>query len=172
MGGDSHIIFFLFLHENILWVLEVPCRCDSNKYHNIYFCGEIRKCQRFSVEKKILSGDEISQQTHNVDTTSIQRWFNINTLNQHWIDVVSTLCARWDYSMNTKIVKQHARFPSLLMGLDNHCRFFRHILKVRIFFPLRSKSFPFTVDLFKRGNLFSWEKKKHFPLENVPIPLN
>ena len=33
---------------------------------------------------------------HNVETTSIQRWFNVLTLNQRWIDVVSTLCACWD----------------------------------------------------------------------------
>ena len=44
-----------------------------------------------NVWKKVLS-----QQTHNVETTSIQRWFNILTLNQRWIDVVSTLCACWD----------------------------------------------------------------------------
>ena len=36
-----------------------------------------------------------TQQAHNVETTSIQRWFNVLTLNQLWIDVVSTLCARW-----------------------------------------------------------------------------
>ena len=36
-----------------------------------------------------------SQQAHNVETVSIQRWLNVETLNQRWIDVVSTLCARW-----------------------------------------------------------------------------
>ena len=33
--------------------------------------------------------------SHNVETTSIQCWFNDLMLNQHWIDVVSTLCACW-----------------------------------------------------------------------------
>ena len=35
-----------------------------------------------------------TQQALYVETTSIQRWFNIKTLNQCWIDVVSTLCVR------------------------------------------------------------------------------
>ena len=35
---------------------------------------------------------------HNVETTSIKRWFNVLTLNQRWIDVVSTLCACWALS--------------------------------------------------------------------------
>ena len=30
-----------------------------------------------------------------VETTSIQLWFNVKTLNQRWIDVVSTVCACW-----------------------------------------------------------------------------
>ena len=34
-----------------------------------------------------------SQQAHNVETTSIQSWYNIKALNQRWIDVVSTLYA-------------------------------------------------------------------------------
>ena len=34
-----------------------------------------------------------SQWAHNVERTSTQRWFNVKTLNKHWIDVVSTLCA-------------------------------------------------------------------------------
>ena len=40
--------------------------------------------------------------THNVETTSIQRWFNVKdvdstsrTLNQRWIEDVSSLCASW-----------------------------------------------------------------------------
>ena len=32
-------------------------------------------------------------------TTLIQRWFNVLTLNQHWIDAISTLCACWEYSL-------------------------------------------------------------------------
>ena len=44
------------------------------------------------------------QQAHNDETTSIQhleqrpiqRWFNVKTSNQRWIDVVSTLYACWD----------------------------------------------------------------------------
>ena len=44
---------------------------------------------------KCLSYTFDPQQAHNVETTSIQRWFNVKTLNQCWIDVVSTSCARW-----------------------------------------------------------------------------
>ena len=33
---------------------------------------------------------------HTVETTSIQRWFNVLTLNQRWVNVVSTLCACWN----------------------------------------------------------------------------
>ena len=36
--GGIHI-FFLFLHENMLWVLS---RCASNEYQDICFHGEIR----------------------------------------------------------------------------------------------------------------------------------
>ena len=39
---------------------------------------------------------QTSQQAHNVEKESIQRWFNVLTLNQRWIYVVSTLCAYWD----------------------------------------------------------------------------
>ena len=39
---------------------------------------------------------EIAQLIHNVETTSIQRWFSILTLNQRWIDVVSVVCACWN----------------------------------------------------------------------------
>ena len=37
--------FFLFLYENICcgYSLELPHRGASNEYHNICFCGEIRK---------------------------------------------------------------------------------------------------------------------------------
>ena len=39
------LIFFLFLHENIFcgYLLEAPWRGTSNEYHNICFCGEIKK---------------------------------------------------------------------------------------------------------------------------------
>ena len=48
-----HILFFLFFHENICcgYSLEVP-RCGaSNEYHNIRFCGEIRKISTLFVQK-------------------------------------------------------------------------------------------------------------------------
>ena len=41
-----------------------------------------------------------TQQAHNVETTSIQRWFNVKTLNQRWMDVVSTSCACWVITIN------------------------------------------------------------------------
>ena len=48
--GGIHKILFLFLHENMLWVL---IRSASNEYHNIYFCGENRNISLvFSAEKK------------------------------------------------------------------------------------------------------------------------
>ena len=34
---------------------------------------------------------------HNVEATSIQRWFNDKTLYQRWTDIVSTLHAYWDW---------------------------------------------------------------------------
>ena len=44
-GGGSHIVFFLFLHENVCcgYSLEAPQWGASNEYHNISFHGEIRK---------------------------------------------------------------------------------------------------------------------------------
>ena len=39
------LIFFLFLHENICcgYSLEAPWQGASNEYHNICFCGGVRK---------------------------------------------------------------------------------------------------------------------------------
>ena len=37
----------------------------------------------------------LSAKTHQALTTSIQRWFNVKTLNQRWIDVISVLCDLW-----------------------------------------------------------------------------
>ena len=50
-----HIIFLWFLHENICcgYSLEVPRRGASNEYHNICFCGEIRKISAFFGWKKV-----------------------------------------------------------------------------------------------------------------------
>ena len=39
-----------------------------------------------------------SQQAHNVDSILIQSKFNVMTLNWHWINVESTLCACWVHS--------------------------------------------------------------------------
>ena len=38
---------------------------------------------------------ETTQQACNIEIMSIQCWFNILTLNHHWLDIVSMLCARW-----------------------------------------------------------------------------
>ena len=59
-----------------------------NIYHNIYH----------------------SNKAHNVETTSIQRWFNVKTLNQRWIDVVSTLCICWDYFLWIEISHLESNF--------------------------------------------------------------
>ena len=47
--GDIHIIFFLFLLENICcgYSLEAARRAASNEYHNICFHEEIRKISAF-----------------------------------------------------------------------------------------------------------------------------
>ena len=37
----------------------------------------------------------LSQQAHNVETTSIQRWINVNTAKKRWLDVVSSLNRRY-----------------------------------------------------------------------------
>ena len=41
LGYLLEALGFLFLHENICYVL-MPSRSTSNEYHNIYFPGEIR----------------------------------------------------------------------------------------------------------------------------------
>ena len=48
--GGIHIIFFLFLHENICcgYSLEAPCHGASNKYHNI--CLHENICCLYSLE--------------------------------------------------------------------------------------------------------------------------
>ena len=38
-----------------------------------------------------------AQRAHNVKSTLIQRWVNVLTLNQRWIDDVSTVCSCWDH---------------------------------------------------------------------------
>ena len=42
-----------------------------------------------------------TQRWNNVDKK--KRWININTLNQRWIDVVSTLYARWDNTFRVSV---------------------------------------------------------------------
>ena len=50
-----HVIFFLFLHENICCghSLEAPRRGTSNEYHNICFCREMRKISVVLWMKKV-----------------------------------------------------------------------------------------------------------------------
>ena len=45
-------IFFLFLHKNVCcgYSLEAPWWGTSNEYHNICFCGKIRKVSNFWLE--------------------------------------------------------------------------------------------------------------------------
>ena len=45
--------------------------------------------------KKKTKKENTTQRTHIVVKTSMERWFNILTLDQRWFDVVSTLCACW-----------------------------------------------------------------------------
>ena len=55
---SSHILFFLFLYENICcgYSLEAPRRGASDEYHNICFRAEIRKKYRcFSDENSAVS---------------------------------------------------------------------------------------------------------------------
>ena len=68
-------------------------REQGNKFQNFRKLSEISgNSKRGSHPERPI---QVAQQTHNVETTSIQRWFNVLTLNQRWIDVVSALCARW-----------------------------------------------------------------------------
>ena len=47
-------------------------------------------------------------------TTSIQRWFNVLTLKQCWIDVVPSLCACWEDSCLVDLSKYNSRFKFTL----------------------------------------------------------
>ena len=49
-------IFFLFLHENILWVLIRSTWGASNEYHNMFLWRNNKKKNQFLVEKHALSG--------------------------------------------------------------------------------------------------------------------
>ena len=49
--------------------------------------------QQFSIE---INAHVANQQAHDVETTSIQHWLIVKTLNQRLINVVSTMCARWE----------------------------------------------------------------------------
>ena len=53
--GGIHIIFFLFLYENVCcgYSLEVPCRGTSNEYPQLMFSwrNKKKKYQYFSVEQ-------------------------------------------------------------------------------------------------------------------------
>ena len=56
MSWGSHIIFYLFLNKNMLWV---PQGGASNEYHNICFFWSIKKnINTFQKKKKsVTSGD-------------------------------------------------------------------------------------------------------------------
>ena len=46
----------------------------------------------------------VPQRAHNIETKSIQHWFNDLTLNQCWIKVVSMLCACWGPSVSSPLL--------------------------------------------------------------------
>ena len=62
-----------------------------------------------------------------VETTLIQRWFNVKTIYQHWTDVVTTLCARLDnlqawilqYVLGLDAANTSKDSPQRLMVLQN-----------------------------------------------------
>ena len=55
-GGYPVNIFFISPRKHMLWYsLEVPRRDASNEYHNICFCGEIRKISILWIEKSALT---------------------------------------------------------------------------------------------------------------------
>ena len=57
-------------------------------------------------------------------TTSILRWFNSETLNQRWIDVDSTFCARGVSSLETICIGQQPYLGEKLIKLLAFCRLF------------------------------------------------
>ena len=87
--------------ENILWSISTKecCRSGGGWTHNLLITSRTRiqlshrSCKDLNTFLYIY---HISQRAHSVKTTSIQRWFNVMTLNQRWIDVVSTLYVCWD----------------------------------------------------------------------------
>ena len=63
----------------------------TNERSDIFHFGSLQSSILLTLGRACAYAMMYTQQAHNVETTSIQRWFN-----QRWIDVVSTLCACWD----------------------------------------------------------------------------
>ena len=72
---------------NVLFSVTVFCYMNGACYNQTY-----TRCQNSCDYLEVQNSDseivlflslKLSQQAHNVETTSIQRWFNIKMLNQH-----------------------------------------------------------------------------------------
>ena len=74
--------------ELIIW--SAPCKKCFLAYADIKFTFTVFKSNWYTFRRGVLM-----QHTDNVETTWIQHGFNALPLNQRWIDVVLTLCARW-----------------------------------------------------------------------------
>ena len=101
------------VHKRIMtsWELNVTWEgiltCDEQKMHItclghkiIVLWNQLPSEQTTSIQRWLMN-----QRCFSVYLPSIQRWFNVLTLNQRWIDVVSASYAHWDMkSADTRAV--------------------------------------------------------------------
>ena len=100
-----------------------------------------------------------SQQAHKDETMMFQCWFNVLTLNQCWIDIVSMLCVCWDYA-DTKLCP-------FLVVLS-----YKQLALFSIFFGMTDKghNLPHNGDSFQTNKKYSvsilWKREKNHLIFN------
>ena len=77
--------------------LEPPQRGGSNEYTQSMFWADIWIMSEFLSENSVFWWWNFQYTWIGVFSLWIQRWFNGLSMNQRWIDIVSTLCACWGY---------------------------------------------------------------------------
>ena len=90
------------------WLVTMACNKPSHQdLHSLPFCAWSLSNTPFATMDQVRFKDGrvhfknlrvkglTSQQACNIETMSIQPWFNVLMLNQHYINVVSTLCSCW-----------------------------------------------------------------------------
>ena len=128
----SEIVLLWYLFETLVYsaarisgIVLLPrkhCRkhFGNNKKAHVFDADPLSKADCLQHESLNIP----AQWTHNVEATSIQRWFNVLTLNQRWIDVVSTLCPCWAHLWEAALPWIRWTFGHHIVGRSSYCKTF------------------------------------------------